>query len=112
MLTDLEKLELGRVYKDAKVKTDSLPARLKDEYQQAEVENRQPYAVEPLTSIKASLLMKAIGEITTEPPKDCAEWIGVQRKACSKLGDAMVALRSEQLKAILDAAGVGADAKV
>lgn len=107
MLSEQEKSDIARAYKDAADKAASLPARLKDEAQQAEAENREPYPVQPLTGVAANLVVKAIEEIKGDVSADLSEIIGVQRRSCGKLGKVKVYLLSEQLKDILDAAGFG-----
>lgn len=109
-LSDLEKLELQRAYKDASKKVAELPQRLKDEFQQAEAEEREPVQLQPLTSIRAVLLVKAMEGIEGDVPKDVAEILGGQRRACKRLAadkKCEVILHSDQLLLLLDAAGLG-----
>jgi hypothetical protein len=106
MLSDTDTRTLKRSHADAAAKVAALPNRIRDEEQQAEAENREPGIIEPLTGISAGLLLKAIEEIE-DAPADLSEIIGVQRRACRDLGNRQVYLLSEQLLAILTAAGIG-----
>jgi kynureninase len=110
-LTDAEKRELQRAYKDASAKLAALPDRIRDEDQQAEVDRRDPVTIEPLTEIKAPLVVKAIATINDNVSPELADIIGAQRRSCSVVGNVKVCLYSEQLKLILEAAGIS-DAQV
>lgn len=112
-LTEAERRELQRAYKDAASKVAALPERIKDEEQQAEAEHREPLPIEPLTAISAPLVVKAIATITDNASNELADIIGVQRRTCAKVGKTQVYLLSEQVKLLLEAAGIrGADAEV
>ncbi len=113
-LTLKEEFELTRAYKDAAAKVAALPNRLKDEFQQAEAENREPFEIQPLTEIPGKLVVYAIDKIKGDVSPELAYIIGVQRRSCSTHFKSKVLLLSEQLKMILDAAGldVKEDAKV
>jgi hypothetical protein len=106
MLNDQDKFEIARAVKEAAIKCNAMPGRLKDEFQQAEAEGREPLPITPLTELRADLVIAAI-EAIKEVPADIKEIVGVQRKACKDLGDAKVYLLSSQLLAILNAAGFG-----
>jgi len=106
-LTPKEEFELKRAYNDAAEKVAALPNRLKDEFQQAEAENREPFDVTPLTEIPAKLVVYAIDKISGDVAPELAYILGVQRKSCAQHVKAKVTLLSEQLKMILDAAGLG-----
>ena len=106
-MTETEKAELRRAYKDAAIKLAALPARLRDEEQQAEADGREPIPIQPLTTIAADLLVKAMQGIAGDMPSDLAEIVGAQSRACGALGTARVCLLSEHVKRILDAAGLG-----
>lgn len=116
MLTDRERLEIERAYKDAAAKVASLPARLRDEEQQAEADKRECVPVQPLTRIAARHVVKATERINGDVPADVAEIVDSQKRACSQIADwpgtHHVFLLSEHLKLILDAAGFGPKDKV
>jgi hypothetical protein len=112
MFTDKEKFEITRAYRDASRKCGELKARQKDEFQQAEAENREPIEITPLTEIRANLLFAVIQSIK-EVPTEISEVVGVQRRASESLGESQLYLLSNQLLAILLAAGFGGpDAQV
>jgi hypothetical protein len=52
------------------------------------------------------LVVYAIDQIKGEPSKELSEIIGVQRRSCALHAKSKVILHSDQLKAILDAAGI------
>jgi hypothetical protein len=107
MFTEVETLQLDRIYKDASHKVAELPAREKAEFLKAEQQHRKPYPITPLTAIPAPLLEKVLDAITGEIPADVRPLIGPLRKAtrgCETGADAN--LLSAQLKAVLDAAGL------
>jgi hypothetical protein len=104
MLSIADKGDLLRSYKDAATKVAALSARIKDESDQADAEGREPVAIQPLTPVKASLLVNAIDSI--REPGQLAAIASSQRRACADLGDRTVYLLSEHLKALLDAAGI------
>lgn len=106
-LSPRDEFDLKRAYKDAAEKVAALPDRLKDEFQQAEAENREPLPIEPLTEIPGRLVVFAIDRISGEVPKELADVMGVQRKSCAAHAKSKVILLSDQLKMILDAAGLG-----
>ena len=105
-LSDLDSLFLSRALKDAKEKTDALRNRLKDEFQQADAENREPFPLTPLTGLRADLVLWACDAAAGKANADLAAVIGVQRRACESLGDAEVFLLSGQVFSLLTAAGV------
>ncbi len=113
-LTPKEEFELKRSYKDAAEKVAALPNRLKDEFQQADAERREPFDITPLTGIPPALVVYAIDKISGDVNPELSYIMGVQRRSCSMLiKEKEVFLLSSQLKMILDAAGVGGgDAKV
>lgn len=106
MLSDQDKFEIARAYKEAAIKCNAMPGRLKDEFQQAETEGREPLQITPFTEMRANLVIAAIESIK-DVPADIKDVVGSQRKACKDLGDAKVYLLSAQLLAILNAAGLG-----
>ena len=106
MLNQREQFEVRRAYKDASAKVEALPARLDAEFKLAEEEKREPFPIEPLTEIPANLVVAAIEQIKGDVPSELSSIMAGQRLACSKLGKLKVLLLSEQLKAILDAAGI------
>lgn len=115
-LSEIDRLEFKRIYKDAKRKADALAGRLRAEYELAESEKRKPFPITPLTEIPAALVVKAIDQIEGEPPHDIQEVVRDQRRNCARLsvGDSAdaqitVALLSVQLAAILEAAGLGGE---
>ena len=110
-LTDPEKRELQRAYKDAAAKAAALPDRIKAEDELADLEHREPFPIQPLTEIRACLVVKAIEAIQGTPAPEVCDIIGVYRRSCGKAGNAKVLLLSEQLKLLLDTAGIGGDAK-
>jgi hypothetical protein len=105
--TETERRDVLRAYKDAADKAGELPARLKDEDQQAEADGREPLPIQPLTGSPAPLVLKAIATISGDVSNELADILGVQRRSCAKVGNARVYLLSEQLKLILEAAGLG-----
>lgn len=111
-LTDTERQQLQRAYKDAAAKVAALPARIKDEEQQSEADRREPLPIEPLTGVAAPLVVKAIADIKGTLGEEAAGVIASQQKACSAIGTARVYLRSDHLKTILEAAGFGTNAPV
>lgn len=106
-LTPRDEFDLQRAYKDASEKVAALPNRLRDEYQQAEADNREPFDIEPLTEIPGRLVVYAIDQIKGSVPSELTEIMGVQRRSCAQHAKAKVLLLSAQLKMILDAAGLG-----
>lgn len=102
-----DQLDLERAYKDASTKVAALPDRLRDEYQQADAEGRKPIPIQPLTPIRADLVIAILGNIQGDPPKDLEHVITAQKRSCALHGKNEVALSSEQLKALMDAANVG-----
>lgn len=106
-LTQRQQFDLARASKDAAAKCEALADRIKDEFQQADAENREPIPIEPLTEIRANLVLHAINQIKGDVSPELSSIIGDQRKSCGKLGTLKVLLLSEQLKMILDAAGIG-----
>jgi hypothetical protein len=106
-LNPRDEFDLKRAYKDAAEKVAALPDRLKDEFQQAEAENREPLPVEPMTEIPGRLVVYAIDRISGDVPNELSEIIGVQRRSCAQHAKSKVILLSVQLKMILDAAGLG-----
>ena len=105
-LTPRDVFDLAKAYKDAAEKVAALPDRLKDEFQQAEAEQREPVPVQPLTEIPGRLVVYAIDKIEGEQSKELSEIMGVQRRSCALHSNSKVILHSDQLKAILDAAGL------
>lgn len=116
MMTEQDQRELERAYKDAAAKVAALPARVLDEEQQAEADNRECVPIQPLTRVPAGALVRAIEQIADELPPDVAEIVSSQRRACSQIADwtgtQHVFLLSKHLKIILDAAGFGPKDKV
>lgn len=106
-LTPRDEFDLKRAYADAAQKVAALPDRLKDEFQQAEAESREPLPIQPHTEIPGRLVVYAIDQIKGEPSKELSEIIGVQRRSCALHAKSNVILCSDQLKMILDAAGLG-----
>ena len=106
MLTQRDEFDLSRAYKDAAAKVADLPNRLKDEFQQAEADDREPIEIRPMTEIPGRLVVYAIDQIKGEPSKELAEIMGVQRRSCAAHAKAKVILYSDQLKMVLDAAGL------
>lgn len=106
MLTEKDKFDLRRAYKDAAAKTAQLAARMRDEYQQAEADNREPIIITPLTALPANLVVAAC-EAVKECPDDLRPIVDSQKNACEQLENRIVYLLSEQMKAILEAAGFG-----
>ena len=105
-LTQRDEFDLQRAYRDAAAKVEALPGRLKDEFQQAEAEQRDPIPVQPHTEIPGRLVVYAIDQIKGEQTKELSEIMGVQRRSCALHSNSKVILLSDQLKAILDAAGL------
>lgn len=106
-LTPQDEFELKLAVKDAADKVAALPGRLKDEFQQAEAEQRDPVPVQPLTEIPGRLVVYAIDQIKGEVSEELAEVMGVQRRSCAQHAKSKVVLHSDQLKMIFDAAGIG-----
>lgn len=109
-MTEKDKLDLQYIYRDAAAKCAALPARLKDEYQQAEVERREPFPIEPLATIPASLLVTAIDAI--KDPGELASIAGSQRAACATLGNRKVHVLAADVKTLLEASGLVSNAQV
>ncbi len=107
MLDAKEEFQLQRAYRDAAEKVAAIPGRLKAEFALAEAEKREPFDILPLTEIPANLVVHAIENIKGEVPNELSEAIGVQRRSCRLHSGTNVLLLSVQLKAILDAAGLG-----
>jgi hypothetical protein len=106
-MTETEKLLLLRVYRDAAAKVAELPDRFKDEDQQSEAEKRQPYPITPYTALTADVVVKICAAIPQPIPDDIKPIWTVQRNACKALGSEPVYLLSEQVLALLKAAGIG-----
>lgn len=105
-LSQMEEHELKRAHKDASAKAAALPDRITAELQLADEEGRKPIPIQPLTPIPANLVVAAIDRIK-EPTGELGDICRDQRRACAKLGKREVAILSQHLKMILDAAGIG-----
>lgn len=110
-MTEVDKLDLERAYRDAQAKAAALPNRLRDEYEQAEAENREPFPVTPLTAIRADLVLHCCEAIKGKASKELAAIVAVQKNACTPHGSDVVYLLSEQVAALLSAAGVSVPTK-
>ena len=97
--------------RDCHEKLAALPARLQAEFDSALEERRKPFPILPITAIRADLVCAAIAKIGTVPETKvgsitlkaiCRD----QASACKRHGSTEVGLYSEQLAAILDAAGI------
>ena len=105
-LPELDKLLLARALKDAKSKSAALKNRLRDEFEQAEAESREPFPLTPLTSLRADLVLWVCEAAAAKATGKLATVIGIQRKACGTLGDTEVFLLAEDVLPLLEAAGV------
>lgn len=116
---ELATLELGHILADCKAKMAALPERLKSQFLEAVQDGRRPYAIEPKTAICAALVVKVIEAIDPAslesdkrkfPPAayTLKQIARDQRRACSQLGREEVALNSDQLAALIEAAGIAA----
>lgn len=124
---ELEDLELQHILRDCRVKMAELPQRLKDEFLDAVSEGRAAYAIQPVSLIRASLLhqvIESLGDKQIPPTKfpplqlTLAECIKDQRRACGPRrvregrevkevpNNELVGINSDQLQAILEAAGI------
>lgn len=108
-LSELDSLLLVRALKDSKAKVAALKDRLRDEFEQAEAEKREPFPLTPLTGIRADLVLWACDAAAPKAAGKLADVIGVQRKSCGPLGDAEVFLLAEDVLPLLTAAGVKED---
>lgn len=97
--------EYQRALRDCAEKLAALPGRLKAEFDAALEERREPFNIEPITLIRADLVCRAI-EAIKDPTGDLKEICKVQARSCKSQGKAKVGLLSEQLAAILAAAGI------
>ena len=122
--SELENLELQHALRDCQVKLQDLDQRLQDEFLDAVEEGRQPYTICPNTAIRADLAYRLCQAIPAERHATiCGAYslkfiIAAQRKACGprrvrSRGEVTyipntetVALNSDQLAALLTAAGV------
>ena len=111
MFDELETLELQHVLRDCTVKMAELPERLKAQFMAAVQEGRKPYLIQPLSAIRAELVVKAIEAIGEVPHQTVGvmslkEICRSQKRSCGDLAGHTVALMSDQLAAILKAAGI------
>ena len=105
-----QKAVLTVIRDKAKAKLVDLDKRIIAEAVYAAENDIKPATIEPLQAIDAELVVAAIDAIATVP-KDLEEVVKVQRKSCGRC-KGEVALRADQLSAILDAALGVPDAKV
>jgi hypothetical protein len=100
-----DEFEYQRALRDCEEKLAALPARLQAEFDEALEERREPFTIQPVTAIRADLVCQAIKAIKNVP-KELTEIVKVQSRSCGRLGKEVVGLNSDQLAAILLAAGV------
>lgn len=105
-LPELDKLLLARSLKHAKANAAMLKERLRDEFDQADAEKREPFPITPLTGIRADLVKWACDAGAAKADSRLSAVIGVQRNSCKSLGDVEVFLLSEDVVALLTAAGI------
>lgn len=96
----------------ARKRAEASVARLKEaeakEAAAAEAEGREPNPVQPLTEAHADHILAALALISGNVPKETAEVVGVYRQSMVRSAGKKVVVRSDQLIAVLDAAGIGA----
>ncbi len=106
MLSEIQKASLAITRARAKASLVDLVDRQQAEDVMAANEGLSPATIQPLTEVEADLVVSAIEAI---PPgakltADTKYAISIQRVSCAKCAGRMVALRSDQLAAICDAA--------
>jgi hypothetical protein len=104
--------------RDCEQKLEALDKRLQAEFMEALEDGRAVFPIIPNTAIRADLVCKAIERIGPEVPNALLGQMSLkdvcrdQKRACKKLGTEVVALQSDQLAAILNAAGIRKGAAV
>src|SRR5262245_34752776 len=106
MLTESQKASLSIIRAKARGSLVDVPDRQQAENVFAETEGLAPALVQPLTEVPAALVVATIAAIPSDRDlsPELKEIIRVQRKACGGLLGYAVALRSDQLADIIDAA--------
>lgn len=98
-----QKAVLTIIRDKAKAKLVDIDKRILAEAVFAAENDLKAATIEPLQAVQADLVVAAI-EAISSVPKDLEEVVKVQRKSCGALKGAEVALRADQLAAILDCA--------
>lgn len=113
-LSEMQRATLALTRAKAKASLVDVPDRQEAENVFAAQEGLAPALVQPLTEVEADLVVAAIDAIpaNAELTADLKYVISVQTRSCRQCAGLMVALRSDQLAAILDAALEQPSAKV
>lgn len=115
-----QKFDYDVAIRDCEEKLSNWESRLKAEFDEAMEDRREPFTIQPLTQIRAHLVYLAIQKIQSPIPEGLKEIVRVQSRSCGpRRGPAsptgareilpnneLVALNSDQLYAILQAAGL------
>lgn len=111
-MDELTKLECEHLLRDCKAKLAPLDERRKEEFLLACSEGRKPFVIQPMTAVRAELVLQLIEQIGNPDPHARAGVVTLksvirdQAKACKDLAGETVALYSDHLAAIIEAAGI------
>lgn len=105
-MTEADKRELSRAYKDAAGKVAALVDRIRDEQQQADAERRDPATIQPLVEVSADAVLAAVNFVSGNVPPEAADVIGVYRRSMVRSAGSKVNVRADQLLLVLAAAGI------
>jgi len=103
-MTPEEKAAIDFARKDAEIKMAALPKRVAEELEASIADGRIQTVIQPLTEIHADILLGVVHSIKGTPPPATADVIGVYRKSLFAARGHKVAVRSDQLLMVLDAA--------
>lgn len=110
-MNDAIKKELLRVRKKAEASVARVPEAEAHEEARAALELREPNPVQPLTEVMADSLAAAIASIKGEVSSEAGELIAIHRRSTARSAGRKVAMRSDHLLVLLEAAGIKGDPK-
>ena len=111
-MEELTRLECEHLLRDCKAKLAPLDERRKEEFLLACKEGRKPFVIQPMTAVRTDLVLYLIELIGNPDPNARAGVMTLkavmrdQAKACQQLPGETVAIYSDHLAAIIEAAGI------